>query len=160
MGEEKIYWSNVPDPTNWGDDSADYMTFVLVPSKWWSIKAWKLANEFRVELLRRLCSNREKSDRNLYLKDRVMDLESELAAVKAVFKNFHKNLCSRFNYSHDEQDWSRDLASLEEHIYKELVTVKANLKLAVEALEEHTECLRNCLMCEALSKIKGEKEKR
>lgn len=32
------------------------------------------------------------------------------------FKNFHKNLCKRFGYQHDEVDWKRDQASLEEHI--------------------------------------------
>lgn len=34
----------------------------------------------------------------------------------AAFKNFHNNLCKRFGYTHDERDWWRDLASLEEHI--------------------------------------------
>jgi hypothetical protein len=32
------------------------------------------------------------------------------------FKNFHSNLCKRFGYTHDERDWRRDLASLEEWI--------------------------------------------
>lgn len=32
------------------------------------------------------------------------------------FKNFHRSLCARFGYTHDENDWRRDLASLEEHI--------------------------------------------
>lgn len=32
------------------------------------------------------------------------------------FKNFHRSLCARFNYTHDEQFWWRDLVSLEEHI--------------------------------------------
>ncbi len=32
------------------------------------------------------------------------------------FKNFHQRLCERFGYFHDEQDWQRDLCSLEEHI--------------------------------------------
>lgn len=34
------------------------------------------------------------------------------------FKNFHQRLCERFGYMHDEQDWRRDLASLEEWIAK------------------------------------------
>ena len=32
------------------------------------------------------------------------------------FKNFHRALCARFGYTHDEKDWRRDLVSLEEHI--------------------------------------------
>ena len=32
------------------------------------------------------------------------------------FKNFHRLLCERFGYTHDEQDWRRDQASLIEHV--------------------------------------------
>lgn len=32
------------------------------------------------------------------------------------FKNFHRSLCNRFGYFHDETSWARDLMSLEEHI--------------------------------------------
>ena len=32
------------------------------------------------------------------------------------FKNFHRQLCARFGYVHDEQFWWRDLVSLIEHI--------------------------------------------
>ncbi|CAE6967732.1 hypothetical protein [Paraburkholderia domus] len=32
------------------------------------------------------------------------------------FKNFHRLLCERFNYVHDEKDWRRDQLSLIEHI--------------------------------------------
>ena len=38
----------------------------------------------------------------------------------ANFKNFHRSLCARFNYTHDEKFWWRDLVSLEEHIAKTL----------------------------------------
>jgi hypothetical protein len=34
----------------------------------------------------------------------------------AAFKNFHRSLCARFNYPHDEIDWRRDQVSLEEYI--------------------------------------------
>lgn len=37
-------------------------------------------------------------------------------ASVAGFKNFHRSLCARFGYTHDEQFWWRDLISLEEHI--------------------------------------------
>lgn len=32
------------------------------------------------------------------------------------FKNFHRLLCERFGYTHDEKDWRRDQLSLIEHI--------------------------------------------
>jgi hypothetical protein len=32
------------------------------------------------------------------------------------FKNFHRLLCERFGYVHDEEDWWRDQISLIEHI--------------------------------------------
>lgn len=32
------------------------------------------------------------------------------------FKNFHRLLCERFGYPHDEKDWFRDQVSLIEHI--------------------------------------------
>jgi hypothetical protein len=32
------------------------------------------------------------------------------------FKNFHRLLCERFGYPHDERDWKRDQVSLMEHI--------------------------------------------
>lgn len=35
------------------------------------------------------------------------------------FKNFHRSLCDRFGYCHDDKDWRRDLISLEEHIAKQ-----------------------------------------
>jgi hypothetical protein len=34
------------------------------------------------------------------------------------FKNFHRMLCERFDYCHDEKDWWRDQVSLMEHIAK------------------------------------------
>ena len=40
----------------------------------------------------------------------------EVAESDAEFKNFHKLLCGRFGYVHDEKDWRRDQLSLIEHI--------------------------------------------
>lgn len=36
------------------------------------------------------------------------------------FKNFHRSLCARFGYTHDEKFWWRDLVSLEEHIARQV----------------------------------------
>ena len=41
------------------------------------------------------------------------------ATGRAAFKNFHRRLCERFSYTHDEEFWWRDLISLEEHIAKQ-----------------------------------------
>lgn len=40
----------------------------------------------------------------------------ELARTAADFKSFHRSLCERFGYTHDEKDWKRDQVSLIEHI--------------------------------------------
>ncbi|HFO1336927.1 TPA: hypothetical protein ACHIU4_004690 [Pseudomonas aeruginosa] len=42
--------------------------------------------------------------------------KSERDAALASFKNFHRLLCERFGYTHDEKDWQRDQLSLIEHI--------------------------------------------
>ncbi|WP_186214827.1 hypothetical protein [Burkholderia gladioli] len=39
---------------------------------------------------------------------------------RADFKNFHRLLCERFGYVHDEVDWQRDQLSLIEHIARQL----------------------------------------
>ncbi len=46
------------------------------------------------------------------------------------FKNFHRLLCERFNYPHDEEFWWRDLLSLIEHIAAERDALKAELEAA------------------------------
>lgn len=43
---------------------------------------------------------------------------AELEREKASFKNFHRALCERFDYAHDEVDWQRDQISLIEWIAK------------------------------------------
>jgi hypothetical protein len=43
MSDKKVYFSNVKDPAVGWEDSSDYMTVWLMPRKWWSIMAWKLA---------------------------------------------------------------------------------------------------------------------
>lgn len=41
---------------------------------------------------------------------------AELEEDRRAFKNFHRQLCERFGYVHDEKDWRRDQLSLIEHI--------------------------------------------
>lgn len=53
--------------------------------------------------------------------DRAIDFgkaqaEQQVAGTEHEFKNFHRSLCERFGYVHDEIDWKRDQVSLEEWI--------------------------------------------
>lgn len=45
-----------------------------------------------------------------------LDLIARIERTESEFKNFHRALCVRFGYVHDERDWKRDQVSLEEHI--------------------------------------------
>lgn len=47
-----FFWSEKEE--GWIDDTADWMTFVLIPRKWWSLKAWRFANDYRAHLLNSL----------------------------------------------------------------------------------------------------------
>jgi hypothetical protein len=49
-------------------------------------------------------------------------LDGVPAASEADFKNFHRALCERFDYCHDERDWKRDQVSLIEHIAKKVAS--------------------------------------
>jgi hypothetical protein len=44
------------------------------------------------------------------------NLRAGLDASKSAFKNFHRMLCDRFEYTHDAVDWQRDQVSLMEWI--------------------------------------------
>jgi uncharacterized protein (DUF3084 family) len=50
---------------------------------------------------------------------------AEIDQLKASFKNFHRSLCERFGYFHDDADWQRDQVSLEEHIATQFNHVNA-----------------------------------
>ncbi|RLC88206.1 MAG: hypothetical protein DRJ03_03410 [Chloroflexi bacterium] len=50
---DKVCWSEPSHPEAWSDDM-DVMFFFYVPKKWWSIKAWKFALEFRAHMNKRL----------------------------------------------------------------------------------------------------------
>lgn len=43
---------------------------------------------------------------------------TEASRLRQAFKNFHRLLCERFGYGHDEVDWERDQLSLIEWIAK------------------------------------------
>ncbi|MGS0546054.1 hypothetical protein ACU8WE_26230 [Pseudomonas parakoreensis] len=69
---------------------------------------------------------------------RIRRQEANIEQMKAGFKNFHRSLCERFGYFHDEADWQRDQLSLEEHIATQFSHVSAEnaaLRGQVEALQ-------------------------
>lgn len=45
--------------------------------------------------------------------------------LRGSFKNFHRSLCARFGYVHDEKDWFRDQVSLQEHVAGQIDQLKA-----------------------------------
>lgn len=66
------------------------------------------------------------------------ELKHERDQLKGSFKNFHRNLCKRFGYFHDDIDWQRDQVSLEEHIATQFNHVNAEnaaLRGQVQALQ-------------------------
>jgi len=54
----------------------------------------------------------------------VIEPERSMEKVDAEFKNFHRQLCTQFGYTHDEKDWKRDQVSLIEWI-RRLVEAKS-----------------------------------
>jgi hypothetical protein len=64
----------------------------------------------------------------------------------AEFKNFHRALCERFDYIHDEKDWKRDQVSLIEWIAKRLApaapSVEQDERGACVHADEPKECYR------------------
>ncbi|WP_235184558.1 hypothetical protein [Pseudomonas chlororaphis] len=70
--------------------------------------------------------------------EREIKLIAENDLLKANFKNFHRSLCERFGYYHDDIDWQRDQASLEEHIAAQFGHVSAensSLRGQMEAVQ-------------------------
>lgn len=58
---------------------------------------------------------------NCYREDQLLAVQTDAYAIgfkesASGFKNFHRSLCERFGYMHDERDWKRDQVSLEEYI--------------------------------------------
>jgi len=65
------------------------------------------------------------------------------------FKNFHRSLCQRFNYPHDEVDWQRDQVSLIESIAARIripETVAGEAIARAEAAEAEVERIKTTLL--------------
>lgn len=55
------------------------------------------------------------------------------------FKNFHDNLCNRFDYPHDDAYWWRDQISLIEHIASRLQAAESKFEeIAKQELDLRT----------------------
>lgn len=55
----------------------------------------------------------------------IEEKDAEIAAERHAFKNFHRMLCERFCYTHDDVDWKRDQVSLMEFIAQAQAPVAA-----------------------------------
>lgn len=55
MSERKVYFSKTFNPS-FDEEDSNYMTFFLIPNKWWSIKDWKFAMSFRAKALSHITS--------------------------------------------------------------------------------------------------------
>lgn len=53
MSNQKVYFSKLFDPNDWSS-ADDFLTFYLIPNKWWSIRSWKFANSMRSRILNTL----------------------------------------------------------------------------------------------------------
>ena len=86
--------------------------------------------------------------------EQLATVEREREEIRASFKNFHRSLCERFGVEHDEQDWRRDLCSLEEWIAKRLNAIaqeRDELRGALANVGECAEVLKSVLDTEPLS---------
>lgn len=86
------------------------------------------------------------------------DTTEQKKQAEARFKNFHRSLCERFGYFHDEIDWQRDQVSLEEHIATQFGHVNAEnaaLRGQVQALQRGAGQLqeRNDSLLEGMTRI-------
>ena len=69
------------------------------------------------------------------LMDEVSRLKAERDAEAHSFKNLHRLLCDRFDYTHDETDWKRDQVSLIEWIASRIATLTARIE-ALHLMQE------------------------
>lgn len=51
---DRVYFSKNLDPTSWEGEDYGCLSFLLIPSKWWSIKEWQFAWSLRRTMLERL----------------------------------------------------------------------------------------------------------
>lgn len=52
VSEKRFYWTKNKDANSWNNFS--YLTFIIIPRHWWSIKGWKFAWSLRAEFLERI----------------------------------------------------------------------------------------------------------
>lgn len=74
----------------------------------------QLPSNERVEQIRKWARHGETPGR----RELFLWAADEIERQQHEFKNFHRLLCERFGYGHDEIDWKRDQVSLIEHIAK------------------------------------------
>ena len=73
-------------------------------------------------------------------KDAKVGLGWAVNELRSSFKNFHRSLCARFGYTHDEKDWFRDQVSLEEHVAGQIDQLKAENEALRKAVAGKVVC--------------------
>lgn len=76
-------------------------------------------------------------------RDRLFAAAIELDKLRADFKNFHRLLCERFDYDHDEIDWERDQLSLIEWIAQRRQDEAAGQRICLGCGEPYP-CASDC----------------
>ena len=74
------------------------------------------ADDYRTLFERERARANEERARAECLEAALQDAREAMAQSDKQFKNFHRLLCERFDYVHDEVDWKRDQLSLIEWI--------------------------------------------
>jgi len=67
---------------------------------------------------------------------KLMVAEFRAEKAEAEFKNFHRMLCERFGYGHDERHWKRDQVSLIEDIAAALTAERQRAEAQNDKLRE------------------------
>lgn len=118
--EPDVIFLQLHDPTDEGktelaDPKADGVTW-----------CWEQIHHNDVEYIRKDLYDELKNQITAYQLT-IANMEAERDGTMHSFKNFHRLLCDRFDYSHDPIDWRRDQVSLIEHIanqHKEATTTE------------------------------------
>lgn len=141
---EQIYWSS--DLDSWSNNDADCIHFFYIPSKWWSIKAWKFAFKWRAEMHKKLMTKYvEKVDEleesvpvsNLFSKirgERIKELEADIADLRKVLSDKQRltqELASVIDPS--AKNWKPKLCDLVGIV----TSFKAALDANIEVREQH-----------------------
>jgi hypothetical protein len=99
-------------------------------------------------MIKGICLTTPNAEWTERIENRIHYLLRQIASTPqadADFKNFHRLLCERFDYVHDEGDWKRDQLSLIEHIASRAAIAAGGAQEAVKVGSETWNVLRLCI---------------